>query len=59
MPTTDEIKGMIRDVLESIKIRLEEIDRDITKLNTEKRELQQLLPSWQSNRTESVSVVRD
>jgi hypothetical protein len=50
---------MIRDVLESIKVRLEEIDRDIAKLNTEKRELQQLLPSWQSNRTESVSVVRD
>jgi hypothetical protein len=59
MPTTDEIKGKIREVLDSIKVRLEEIDRDIAKLNAEKSELQKLLPSWQSGHAEPMSVVRD
>jgi|GEM_PF-6981306 len=55
MPTTEEIKGMIREVLESIKSRLEEIDQDISRLEAERAELQQLLPSWQSTRPEPVS----
>jgi hypothetical protein len=55
MPTTEEIKGMIREVLESIKSRLEEIDQDISRLEAERAELQQLLPSWQSARPEPVS----
>jgi hypothetical protein len=58
MPTTEEIKSMIRDVLDSIKTRLEEIDGEISKLEAEKSELQQLLPSWQSGRSEPMSVFR-
>ena len=48
MATTEEIKVMIRDVLEAIKSRLSEIDGEINRLEAEKQELQQLLPSWQS-----------
>ena len=55
MASTEEIKGMIRDVLESIKTRLDDIDQEIVQkeqeinqLRNEKNELQQLLPSWQA-----------
>jgi hypothetical protein len=58
MPSTDEIKGMIREVIDSIKTRLDEIDQDIAKLEAEKNELQQLLPSWQSGRAEPMGVIR-
>ena len=61
MPTTDEIKNMIREVLESIKARLEEIDSEMAKLEAEKSELQQLLPSWQndqSGQSEPMNVYR-
>jgi flagellar motility protein MotE (MotC chaperone) len=56
MATTDEIKGMIREVLEAIKSRLDEIDQDMSKLEAERAELQQLLPSWQSTRSEVIGV---
>jgi len=61
MPTTDEIKNMIREVLESIKTRMEEIDSEISRLEAEKSELQQLLPSWQSGhagQSEPMNVYR-
>jgi len=58
MATTEEIKGMIRDVLEAIKARLDEIDQEISQLEVEKGELQQLLPSWQSVRQEPVGSYR-
>jgi len=58
MPTTEEIKGMIREVLEGIKTRLNEIDQEITRLEAEKSELQQLLPSWQPTRSEPVGAFR-
>jgi prefoldin subunit 5 len=58
MATTEEIKGMIREVLEAIKNRLSEIDQEISRLEAERNELQQLLPSWQSTREEVVSAYR-
>ncbi|NIM06377.1 MAG: hypothetical protein GTO55_08235 [Armatimonadetes bacterium] len=56
MATTEEIKGMIREVLEAIKNRLSEIDQEMSRLETEKNELQQLLPSWQSAPEEVVTT---
>ncbi len=58
MPTTDEIKGMIRDVLEAVKTRLGEIDEEVARLEAEKSELQQLLPSWQPNHSDPVGMYR-
>lgn len=61
MPTTEDIKGMIREVLEAIKARLAEIDQEVSmreqeinRLCSEKSELQQLLPSWQAAPSEEV-----
>ncbi|NIM04479.1 MAG: hypothetical protein GTN65_02410 [Armatimonadetes bacterium] len=47
---------MIREVLEAIKNRLSEIDQEMSRLETEKHELQQLLPSWQSAPEEVVTT---
>jgi prefoldin subunit 5 len=65
MPTTEEIKGMIREVLEALKNRLEEIDQEksnleqeMARLDAEKSELQQLLPGWQSARSEPMGAYR-
>jgi prefoldin subunit 5 len=49
---------MIREVLDAIKSRLDEIDSEMSKLEAEKAELQQLLPSWQSGRSEPMGALR-